>query len=281
MPLQNFINQTSKFIKDSGIDLLYPPEISRVEYEEEGLTKAHFSFVDNFGSNVSISDNSLLQIIIIFSLLDVYVDKSCPNLEGESFKYKYDNLPTSTDEELVLKNVYRIFKTLRNSIVHNISSTNISSGNINISYSFRNTLFSVSCDLKTISNLYTIVYMIANAIGNTYREKTYLRTFYSELISNITLQDEITANLDSLTDTFIFQSISRIRIELLETQYELKNNTITFKNEYLAGKRSQPYLNVDLSFSINNIKYLIPEELITNHSILATDMENWVEDNQG
>lgn len=278
MLLQNFISQTSKFIVESGIEILYPiEEASKISYSTDGTQHLHMTLVDVFGEQQTLSENTLLQSIIVFSLLDVYVDGKYPNLEGNTFKYKYENLPSNTDEELILKNVYRIFKTLRNSIVHNVSSATINNGNIHISYNFRNTTFELECDDKSMLYLYTLVYMITNDLASSYREKSYLRTFYSLLSSNIRLLDEISTGLDSLQDNFIFNSLYRLEINLTEDYFELLNGNLVLKNDYLKGKRSQPGSRADVSVNLNNQNYLIPEEALASDSIPLVELQKWIQ----
>jgi len=149
--LSEFIKQTSQLIKQSDIQL-HVPMIVKI-----GDDNNLFSFSDSF-SSASLSQNFLLNVFMFFGMLDAYVDSKYPSLVGGSYAQKLQQLPNTNLSESVLKDVYRIYKVIRNASIHNAGSISSSEDRISIQYLFKSTQYEIEISNKGLELLHSIVY---------------------------------------------------------------------------------------------------------------------------
>jgi hypothetical protein len=278
----NFLTETVRFLNQSDLRL-YPTDIRKVElkYEEDKVLKMiKMSFSDTLYSKPQISNNFILQVIVIFSTLDAKIDLEYPELQGQSFKYKYENLPCEIDEEIILKECFRIFKLLRNAATHSMNSISVSNGNIIAHYNFRDTAFNLQMTQKGISLLFT--YILELFSSKTIYSNNHYKAFNRELFDLIkkeisVLSDEFGCELKSISNSLKLKRWLRYYIE--NPTFDLNNETNKLKiyDPYVLSEDYEKEYGVDYLINISDgVTYLIPGELLNDqYEIEFSQITDW------
>ena len=214
-----------------------------------------------------------IQIITVFSLLDSYIDVNIPSiLPGSNFKLRYKSLPCSSDKEIIFKELYRIFRKLRNTVIHNSNSINID--NINNTIDFDGIIISTD----TLYWLYSLVCEFFSDDKKIYPSECYhigvLRYYYDTIVNSLntaSYTDDISYSLLSLS--------SDIRI-LVTVRYPVENPNYTFSSPKLSIIKYDcglPYYRADYNICYNNKHYFIPDEALdSNGNLDLNDINNWI-----
>ena len=149
-----FIKQTIGFLEKSDLNFKFP-EIRMVEYTAESSLTTLKTFDYVYMNTNTISQNFIISNLIIFSLFDGYLDIKNNSLVGLSFKGKYDQLKHSSDIEIISKETYRIFKLIRNTIVHNATGI-IINGN-SYKFNYRHPKFSTNFNIDLNKNALSLL----------------------------------------------------------------------------------------------------------------------------
>ena len=191
-----------------------------------------------------------------------------PELQGQTFKFKYENLPQGSDEEIILRESYRIFKILRNAATHSMDSITIINDRIMAQYNFRNTCFELSITQTGLSFLFT--YIIELFTTNNIYTQNHIKAFNCELFN--LLKNEISSVKDEFGEG-IFPISNTLRLKRW-VRYYIENPSFEIKEEHLL-KITSPYelksefekeYGVDYLVKLNkNDLYLIPGEVLNNN----------------
>lgn len=266
----NFLTQSVRFLQQSDLRL-YPLECREVEltFEDDKILKnLNISLSDVYSNRPQISDNFILQVIVIFSTLDARIDMVFPELQGHTFKYKYENLPFDTDEDIIFKECFRIFKLLRNTATHSMNSISVTEEKIIARYDFRDTNFNLEMTPFGISLLFTYILELFSS------KPKYSTNHYKAF--NLEIFDLIKKEISVITDEFgsELKPISdNLRLKRW-VRYYIKNPSFEIINETNKLKITTPYeltsdyekeYRVDyLIKTSEDATYLIPEELLND-----------------
>ncbi|MFT9820715.1 hypothetical protein [Lysinibacillus sp. NPDC056185] len=282
----NFLSQTVRFLQKSDLKI-YPIVYREYEVqinEEEVVFSGGGSILKDYFSKPHISDNLILQIIDIFSTLDAKIDIDFPNLQGKSFRYKYIHLPNSSDEEIILKECYRLFKLLRNAATHSMNSITISNDDIVAEYDFNHTNFHLKITSLGISYLFT--YVLEPFNSNSLYTQNFFRAFNRELYDLLkqevsTFSDDFGTELNSISSNLKLRR--GVRNYIVNPSYEISNETSKLKitTPYIKHAIYEKDYGVDYFIKIpESNKYLIPDEVLNDqYEIKLTNLQDWKLDN--
>ncbi|HCG6123155.1 TPA: hypothetical protein NJ077_004674 [Vibrio parahaemolyticus] len=261
-----FLNQTIKFIEESDL-VFIAPSIRPITFSENGNHTLHVSATCRMFES-KLNGNPMLSQMIIFTLLDALLDYLYAESEGLSFKRRYLALPDATSKDVVVKEVYRIFKLVRNSMVHSRDSFDISGSTVNISYTHCNTKFELICNLSSLQLMNSIVLALSKNIGvcDKYFE-IYLLSYYREMLDGISqFSDDINKPLNSVSPSLDFKHRLRYRVPVNSNSsednggYELPNFSL-HESEVWAG--------IDYIINSNDCRYIVPSEALSNHLTIS------------
>lgn len=258
---QKYIDEIVGFLNQTEIRTM-EPELRNAEYKADGTKQVGICLSEVFfGRTVQVSDNWIIENMLVFSLYDGYLEEKYGLPEGQSFRQRYLALPERTDEERLEKNCYRLVKLLRNAILHNLSKIGISDKAYKINYSNqKNQTIQLEISKKSVRLLYTILLTL---VQNTELIKTkghrenLLYSYYLEMEAGIAcLQDDVmSAGLLSFQDQHTYLNFA--------VRYQVKNPVTVEKTpEGLVMKRfgKHPDEISDYYLVWNGETYIIPEE---------------------
>ena len=270
--LNDFISQTIKLLEKANFSLRFP-EICDTKLDGD-TQSISFKFV-SYITSIDIKHNFLLISSISFLLIDVYLDTIYSQLEGKSFKERYENIKNTNDINIILKEIYRILKLIRNATIHSRSAISVKNDVYIIHYDFRNTCFYLKISKKTFENLISLVLFIIK-IKNSNIINEYLvailRTYYKGLNNNIVIKDEFSTQLLNISSSICLKNIRRFRV--LNPRYEIIGSSVKIE-PLKIHERERAYSAADYIIEINSKKYLIPEEVLINNTIELQDLSKW------
>jgi hypothetical protein len=268
--INNFILQTISLIQKSDFRLQFP-EVLDTELEDGNHKKITMEFVDYIGANIDIKNNFLLISSIAFLLIDTYLDTVYEELEGKSFKQRYETIEENSDINIIFKEVYRILKLIRNATIHSKSAISIVDENYNIEYLFRNIKFKLTISKKSFESLISLViFTIDHKNKNMINEyiTALLRSYFKTISENITIRDEFSNNLLEIRSSTYLKIMRRYRV--LNSKYQRENNILD-----IEPMEEKDFSGVDYVVIIDNNKYLIPNEVLIDNKIAVSDLKNW------
>lgn len=266
--INNFLTETIRFLKQSDLRL-YPTECRNVvlkRVEDKVIKNVKLSMTDSFYSKPRISTNFILQVIVIFSTLDAKIDLEFPELHGQSFKYKYEHLPSELDDEIIFKECFRIFKLLRNAATHSMNSISVSDENIFARYNFRETDFKLQITQKGISLLFT--YILELFSSDTLYTNNHYKAFNRELFDLIkqeifVITDEFGNELKSISNNIKLKRWVRYYIENPSFELENERKNLKIKTPYELSNDYEKEYGVDYLIKISeDDTYLVPGEVL-------------------
>jgi hypothetical protein len=260
-------------LEDMGMPIRYP----RIQHEnpsDNGITDINMGFIGRMGNRVSIEDNLKMKFIILFSILDLYIDTKNPELEGCSFSKKYTNLPSEIDEEIILRELFRFSKILRNALIHSPSSFEIKDDRIKVNYTFHKREFRTIIKLDSLNYFYlALIIFTKGDLGSGNYFIGMMRSIYSIFLDGIIdFSDEFEGSLKKPSDGLKIGLSHRV----ITTNFEHKSNNNVIEITY-NNKVSHEYKNIDFIFDINEVIYLVPiEALDTDLKIKKIDLlKDW------
>lgn len=273
--LQEFIEQTKSLISRSDIRL-HTTEVIPVKYHENG-TKEHALFASSYIGTSRISQNFILNVLLFFGILDAYVDSTYSAVIGKSYAEKLRLLPNRTQSDLVLYEVFRIYKLIRNATIHNASSITMDNeGTVLIQYQFRGTQHEIKISLKGLELLNSITYEFISPFEP--RSEAYSDALRFSLLT--ALRAEITrfhddrGELDALANaSFSFKYIRRYRPQ--PTAIDWGTDALTILNPYTVHTTEVLYFGVDYEITKDGYEYLVPGEVLTNDSLQLEQLPTW------
>lgn len=258
--MELFVYQTLTILEDIGMSIQYP-DISHVSINDDGTNRVYSTFLSMIGNRISIEQNQSMKFMMIFMLLDFYIDSNYPELEGKSFSQKYRTLPSNNDYNLIIRELYRVAKVIRNSLVHNFSSFNFSDGELKINYNFKNTDFEITISSEALISFYTsIVMYIKGDIGNINYFLGITRSTYQNILFGISnFSDEFGKELNSPSAGLKIKPYSRQLI--MNTKYEVRATNIIID---MPRRLIPEWQGVDFYIEFEKNGLLIPIEALSS-----------------
>lgn len=279
--INNFIKQTIDMLFKSDIKI-HIPSFNKVELNGEKRTL--FLEVKEFVNQTKLEDNLIFCSMIFFTLIDTYIDIQYPYLEGDSFRKKYLKLPSTNDKEIIIREIYRILKIIRNATIHSRNSIELKDGNnLVVGYirgiNNKSTYFELSISKFGLELIYTLIllyldqgkYCDAHQLG-------LLRTIYDDILSNISkISDDIdNKNLINLS--------SRIRLNRIQRYVILNPDYIIDSDKGIIEIHKSKFQDdaIDYIIQYEDNRYIIPDEILSEKGIIKiTDMKEWILEKNG
>jgi len=157
--MSQFIHHALMLLEDAGMSVRYP-DIHRITREADGTSSRLISRSGMQGRRVSIEQNPQMKFMMMFALLDAHVDATDPALEGLTYRQKYQRMPAADDAAMMLRELFRLAKLIRNTLVHHPSAFRLETGQLRISYLHKNTAFALTMSDMALRHFYTALQMI-------------------------------------------------------------------------------------------------------------------------
>lgn len=257
-------------------------ESLRIFLQSHGLNKhviTHrlVTIDENRGSNVaftvtdymSFSQQNLqvpltVQIVTIFSFLDSWIDINYTNVQpGGNFKARYRQLPESTDKDIIFKETYRIFRKLRNTVIHSNININIDITNNKVDFD------GLILSIDTIYWLYSLSCELLSSNKEVYISEAYhigvLRYYYNRIVTDL----QNCGYTDDVPISFLTIS-SEIQI-IVTLRYLVKNAKYLVLEDYLCFDMyncGYDYYKADYEIIYDNNIYRVPEEALSENNMI-------------
>jgi len=230
------------------------PEISLVT---QGVCTSTKSAID--GNRVSIEQNPKIKFLMLFALLDFHVDTIYPDMEGKCYRDKYTNFPVQGDFNLILRQLFRVAKVIRNALVHNQSAFCIVDGYVNVECNYGKKSFSLNISMKAFNLFCSVIVMYIR--GDMGKGKYFLgivRSIYGDILAGIKkFNDEFGNKLEQSSGDIRMKPYNR-RIFLSEP-YEVSGGVLRF----VGVERKLPaWEGMDFYIVHNDEEFLIPREAL-------------------
>lgn len=267
-----FINHSLTLLEDIGISYRHP-EIRPVTLANDGSRTVHMNFHSKLGIRVSIEQNQPMKFMMMFTLLDFYIDSTYLGMEGNSFSQKYRRLPSGNDYDVMLRELFRIAKVIRNSLVHNPSSLNFSDQALSVKYNFKGSSYSINMSAEALSYFYTAIVMYIK--GNLGRGNYFLgvmRRIYDRIVNGIeNFSDEFSQSIN--IPSAGLRLSTGVRYVILNPDYIVEHSCLRIITTIKDTPKEQ---GTDLYIDYRNTKFLVPvEALSTDLTINKGELENY------
>jgi hypothetical protein len=160
-------------------------KFKNIEFEEDG-TETHTigaSLIDN--ANIRIENSPRVKCLLVFFLLDSWIDTTFPDLEGQSYRYKYTHLPINHGNNLIIREVFRISKLLRNTLIHSPSQFIFKNEILTIDYLFKNTRHTLTVPVMILNLLYSLITMYIKEENKNEYFQGVVRYVYMDILNGI------------------------------------------------------------------------------------------------
>lgn len=264
-----FIHHTLMMLEDAGMSIKYP-EIRHITLDENGNGKmhAHYSLIQ--GRRVSVEQNQQMKFLMLFTLLDFHVDASYPELEGKGYREKYENLPTQGDYNLILRQLFRVAKVIRNALVHNQSSCVLSEGKVSVDYRHGKHHFCLNMSWEEFQDFQTAIVMyVRGDMGKGSYFMGIMRSMYASILAGITqFNDELGSALEQPTAGIKMKR--HVRQIVMHPPYETCGDALRFP---CAARETPEWEGLDLYIVRNDKEFLVPREALDEElSITECDL---------
>lgn len=258
-----YINEIVDFLNKTEIRVI-EPELRGAKYNDDETREVKIDLGEVcYGRTVQVSNNWIVENMLVFSLYDGYLEEKYALPEGQAFRQRYLSLPGSTDKERLEKNCYRLIKLMRNAILHNLSKIVVSDKGYNINYNNqKNQAIQLEISQKAVRFLYTILLTLVQnkkLIKTKGHWESLLYSYYHEMEKGIvSLQDDIAAaGLLPLQDQHIYLNFA--------SRYQVQNPIVmedTPEGLVFKGFGKHPIEISDYYLMWNGEAYIIPEEIM-------------------
>jgi len=256
-------------LEDAGMSVAYP-DIDWITHDGK-----RSSFISSMqGRRVSIEQNQHLKLMMIFSILDFHVDAIHPGMEGKPYSQKYKDLPSTGDYDLMLRELFRVAKVMRNALVHNPSAFSIANGNVKIGYLRGKTDFHMKMSKEALDSFYTAIVMYLK--GDMGRGSYFLgimRSFYANMQAGIAVfSDEFGNALEQPSSSLKMKPYTRLVHP--NSPHQISGGLVRI----LVPERKAPaWEGLDFHITHNGDDFLIPREALSEDlSISEHDLiNNW------
>ena len=282
----NFYNNIISLLCRSDIRFC-TTDIRKVEYNgKEANVSMICSDVLNFGPT-KLSKTPAISCLTVFTLFDAYLENKYSMVPGMSFKQRYNKLPSSTNQNIIERECYRLMKTIRNGFVHNINAIVSSNNTFNFNYkSPKGTVFNLDISSDKLELLYSIILILVRGkyeIATKGHFQNVICTYYSDLKDYIDIDgnfmDDGDRGLGSVS-SFKLMPISPyvrlntvVRYPVINPSYDISEDRVTIKSIYNPGYECY---SADYCVKYNNKEYIIPQEILDgNNSVYISDLSIW------
>lgn len=228
-------------------------------------------------ARTELNNNPEITCLIMFTLLDTFLEKKYSIEPGINFKHKYNKLSAGTNINIIEKECYRLIRLMRNIYVHGIMS--VAHGDV---YKFnqcqKNKLFRIDITPNKIHLLYSIIILLVNDRNSLKTKGHYdniIAAYYNEL-------KEYVDNNGNFSDDFSTQLLSTLSFTKLKTsvRYLYENADYTKNNDKIKIISSHTLesesFSIDFSINYKDEKYLIPNEVLdVNNELFISDLQIW------
>lgn len=282
---EEFLRQTMSFLEKSDIQFYYP-EFRKIEFQgDKKLLKLE---VEEVFSRVTVDENFIISNVILFTLFDAFIESKDSDLCNLTFKTKYEKLNSDEDIDIIIKEIYRVLKLIRNTVVHNSVNIKKSDCDFNFSYTFKSTNFNLDLSKNMLNLLYSMINIIVknNIVGGTkdiiYRNNNFyigmLRSYYDEfkdyVDSSGNLNDDISIKHPKLLEISNGIRLKKSTRYLVENPKFKKSGNKIIIEKYLP--EGEEHSSSDYNISLNEINYSIPNEVLNDKGeIKLEDLDNW------
>lgn len=268
-----FIHHTLMMLEDAGMSIRYP-EIRWFIPDEQGRGMMHMYASLVQGKRVSVEQNPQLKFMMLFALLDFHVDAVHPDIEGKGYREKYESLPAQGDFNLILRQLFRVAKVIRNALVHNQSSFSISSGYVNVDYQRGKNHFSLRMSEDAFKDFQTAIVMyVKGDMGKGNYFLGIMRSIYANILAGTPhFKDEFGNALEKPSGDIRIKP--HIRQVVLRPPYETSGEVLRFA---IAERQMPEWEGMDIYIVHNDEEFLIPREVLDeDFSIAECDLiANW------
>jgi len=204
---------------------------------------------------VNIQHNPQLEFMMLFSMLDFYIDSKHPELEGNSFSQKCKKLPTDCDLDLILMQLYRIAKIIRNALIHNQSAASFSNSYLVIDYTHNNRTFSLKMSRIAYDDFRTAIVMyLRQDMGRGNYFLGIIRSVYDDILAGvINFNDELSNKLEHCSSGLRLNR--RLRERILNPNYDKDSGLLRFS---MPNRGMKGYEAIDLVVTIDGAKHIVP-----------------------
>ena len=196
---------------------------------------------------------------MLFTLLDFHVDASYPELEGKGYREKYESLPAQGDYNLILRQLFRVAKVIRNALVHNQSSFVISEGKVSVDYSRGKHHFCLNMSWEEFQDFQTAIVMyVKGDMGKGSYFMGIMRSMYASILAGITqFNDEFGSTLEQPAAGIKMKR--HVRQIVMHPPYEICGNALRFPS---AARETPEWEGLDLYIVRNDEEFLVPREAL-------------------
>lgn len=211
-----------------------------------------------------------IQIMTIFSMLDTHIDLVYPQLQGMNFFRRYKSLPVNSDKEIIFKEIYRIFRKLRNTVIHNSSTISII-GNEKVDFD------GLSIDVDTMYWLYSVACELFSRDNKKYYSPIYhecvLRAYYRKIFEKLRVlnyRDDIENGLLDISANV--SVLVTVRYPVVNPKYVIDEMKIKIV-KYDCGDE---HGRADYYITHEGDKYCVPDEAIdVNGELSLNELTCW------
>lgn len=163
---------------------------------------------------------------------------------------------------------------IRNALVHNPSSFNISAGCVNVNYKHKKTNFSIKISSEILEDFYTAIVMyIKGDMGQGNYFLGIMRSIYANVLAGIRgFSDEFGSTLEKPSSDIKIKP--HVRQIFSNPPYEISDGIVCID---IPEKNLQKWEGIDFYISYNGDDFLIPMEALSEDlSIAECDfINNW------
>lgn len=195
---------------------------------------------------------------MMFMLLDAHIDNSNPEVSNGNFKSKYEVLKEHNKNDKILKEIYRIFRFIRNNLIHDMTSI-INKDKEIIIHGIKNSMLRMNENMINIIN-YIVYVLVFNDMKNAYNSLV-LQNLYEHLRTGIIeFKDDITNNefIKNIEADVKFKSFNRLILIGAKSRISKNNRTL----EIDLYKDITLYESEDYLIDIRGEFYFIPNEML-------------------
>ena len=203
-----------------------------------------------------IADNLGLCVLVLFSLLDMLVDKHVSGIEGENFKARYEALRVGNDYRIIFKETYRIMRLLRNAVVHCRSGVFRDSEKIDVEY---DTNHGTRCRLKITPHACLLVFSLIVHYAQV-SESSYMvgiiRSYYDDIRTGVNdLSDDICGPLLNMRGGIRLKT-ARYRVTNPTCEMSARSDTLRISEIKLSDAERELF-GIDYIVSVGGEEYLV------------------------
>lgn len=267
----DFLDSILEILKKFNLTTHFP-NVSTIFIDNNGICNHFFNVETIDGTQFN---NIIISSLLVFDLFDTSLDLLSPNLEGLPFDEKYKQLPKNSDGQLILKEIYRILKNIRNTSIH-AKSKIYNKQNIFI----KNPYKKIDIEITKIGMEYiytAILYWIKNKHKINKYTESFLRYYFYEINNNIKIFSDKHGNLNQLSNSNgLVLKMHRYKFE--NPKSSVINNFLEIEkydklDDFEIGK-----VGIDYVIKLNQQNYLIPSEVLSKENrISLSEINDWIE----